>query len=213
MKPGGGKTKGRTFERLICKKLSIWITRGERDDILEPSILSGGRATNQYKKTGSVDTAHQSGDIAMSHAAAQGFINNFSIECKHYKDMGLDAMFFYEPKKSISRNTTGLIGWWIQCSGDAIRVNKHPLLIVQQNNRPIMVGMSSYTKQSFITGWHSALCLGSKDMREWWWAGYFSIFDLWLVRADYFFLHADPESFNRDIRPDREILTGTKGVS
>ena len=33
MRSGGGKQKGSAFEREICKKLSLWFTENERDDI------------------------------------------------------------------------------------------------------------------------------------------------------------------------------------
>ena len=49
-KPGYGKQKGGEYERTVCKKLSLWVSNGTRDDIFWRSAMSGGRATLQRKK-------------------------------------------------------------------------------------------------------------------------------------------------------------------
>ena len=50
MRKGGGKAKGSSFERLICKELSLWITGGEHQDVFWRSAMSGGRSTVAMKK-------------------------------------------------------------------------------------------------------------------------------------------------------------------
>ena len=82
MKQGAGKQKGSSFERKICKELSLWITDGERDDLFWRSSNSGGRATIV-----AVDgTRHtQSGDISAIHPLGHAFTETFVVECKHHR--------------------------------------------------------------------------------------------------------------------------------
>ena len=49
MRKGGGKEKGSSFERLVCKRMSMWLSKGERDDLFWRSAMSGGRATVQLR--------------------------------------------------------------------------------------------------------------------------------------------------------------------
>lgn len=53
--------KGGAYEREICKKLSLWWTGGQRDDVFWRSASSGGRATVRAKRGAS--TYGQYGDI------------------------------------------------------------------------------------------------------------------------------------------------------
>lgn len=72
--------KGADFERSLAKRLSLWWTKGERDDIFWRSQQSGGRAT-QRKKQGKA-TANQEGDLTVMDAAGQPFIDKIVVEAK-----------------------------------------------------------------------------------------------------------------------------------
>jgi len=60
-KRGKGSRKGSSFERTICKELSLWFTHGERDDVFWRTAGSGARATTRSKQGKS--TANSCGDI------------------------------------------------------------------------------------------------------------------------------------------------------
>ena len=79
-KKGRGKNKGGAFERLICKKLSLWWTKGKRDDVFARTASSGGRATQRSKKNKT--TFGQYGDIQAADPIGQPLIDLCVIECK-----------------------------------------------------------------------------------------------------------------------------------
>lgn len=129
MRSGGGKQKGAGFERLVCKSLSEWLTGGERQDIFWRSAMSGGRATVGLKK-GSIFSS-QVGDISSIDSIGQNFIDTFSVECKFYKDVNSGNLIF--GKDCV------LLNFWYQARSDARKHHKIPLLIVKQNNKPIII--------------------------------------------------------------------------
>jgi len=74
------KNKGGTFERAVCKELSLWWTSGERDDVFTRSSISGGRATVRAKQNKT--TANSAGDIAYLDDIGKPFISQFTVEVK-----------------------------------------------------------------------------------------------------------------------------------
>ena len=56
-----GSAKGSAFERSVCKTLSLWFSKGKRDDLFWRTSGSGARATVRGKKGKSTISGH--GDI------------------------------------------------------------------------------------------------------------------------------------------------------
>lgn len=75
-----GAGKGSSFEREICKMLSLWWTGGERDDVFWRSSQSGGRATIR-KRTGKT-TAGSYGDIAAIDVIGAPLLQYITFELK-----------------------------------------------------------------------------------------------------------------------------------
>ena len=123
------KNKGGNFERKICKLLSLWYSENERDDIFYRSASSGAMATQRFKK--GKTTVGQGGDITSADSDGIKFIEKVSIELKHYKTFSLDFLLFNKP--SVVRD------WWGQCSNDASRSNKYPILIIKKNGLPEII--------------------------------------------------------------------------
>jgi hypothetical protein len=97
MKPGAGKAKGGAFERLICKKLSLWWTGGNRDDVFARTASSGGRATQRSKK--GKHTFGQYGDIQAADPIGQPLIDLCVIECKDgYPSHSIADLLDREPR-------------------------------------------------------------------------------------------------------------------
>ena len=126
---GGGKQKGAQFERDICKRLSLWVTEGERDDIFWRSAMSGGRATIKHKQ-GEKATAH-SGDISSTHWLGSFLTEAFSLECKTYADLGFTS--------SVTKRKGNIISFWDQTIRDAEVNGKLPMLIAKQLRQPIVL--------------------------------------------------------------------------
>lgn len=123
-----GKRKGNSFERLICKKLSMWWSGNERDDLFWRTHNSGGRHTVREQKD--LDTHHQVGDVTNTHPDGELFIDNFIVECKHYRNINLWGLI--TNKKDI------IFKWWDKLSEEN-KDGKMPWLIIRENGRPIIL--------------------------------------------------------------------------
>ncbi|HWY34910.1 MAG TPA: hypothetical protein VNX68_09700 [Nitrosopumilaceae archaeon] len=121
-----GKAKGSQFERDVCKKLSLWISDGKNENLLWRSAMSGGRSTvmNKSGKT----NKEQAGDISATGREGHDLIDKFYIECKNYKDLGIDRFLINESCK--------LGKFWNEACKAAYKNEKQPMLIVKQNFFP-----------------------------------------------------------------------------
>lgn len=132
MKPGKGKAKGSAFERQVCKDLSLWITKGEKDDCLWRSAMSGGRAT--ISKAKGKGLAHVAGDICATHPAGHRLIDLFFVECKAYADLKLAQL--------MTSNKGLVVDFLQQARKQADQNGKLLLLVLKQNKLPTMLGLS-----------------------------------------------------------------------
>jgi len=73
-------SKGSAFEREICKKLSLWWSNNQSDDIFWRTAGSGARATTR-RKSGK-DTFGQAGDVQATDPVGQPLIDLCNIEIK-----------------------------------------------------------------------------------------------------------------------------------
>jgi hypothetical protein len=122
------KQKGSTFERVICRELSLMITGGKRKDVFWRSAMSGGRATVHGTDV------RQSGDICAVAPEGHVLTDEYFIECKHYRDLQI-ARFVIEGKGILRR-------FWDVAKREAKRHDKTPVLICKQNNLPVFVVIS-----------------------------------------------------------------------
>lgn len=130
MKGAGSKAKGSDFERSVCRKLSLWMSRGLRDDLFWRSAMSGGRATVQFNK--GAHNATQAGDISAIDPQGARLTNKVLIECKSYRNLHLESLFYGRPKD-------GILAFWSKCIEEADRCGKRPLLIAKQNAQEPLV--------------------------------------------------------------------------
>lgn len=124
---GAGKAKGSSFERTVARELSLWLSCGERDDLLWRSAMSGGRATLKMKK-GEL-SSNQTGDLSGVSRLGHCFTDLYSVECKAYKNLQVQQILF--------GGTNGILQFWQQACKDA--QNKQPLLIAKQDYKPILL--------------------------------------------------------------------------
>lgn len=113
------KRKGSSFERKICRLLSLWWSNGINPNIFWRSSSSGARATQRSLQV------HR-GDITNIEGEGVEFITTFVIECKSYKE--IDFL------KTVDVPFSGWYKWWQQSEKDAIASFRRPLLIMHRNN-------------------------------------------------------------------------------
>ncbi len=72
--------KGGSYEREICRRLSLWWSRGENDDLFWRTSGSGARATVRGRK--GKRTTNHCGDICSTDASSQPLIQTVIFELK-----------------------------------------------------------------------------------------------------------------------------------
>src|SRR5574343_851909 len=75
-----GKSKGNSFERLIAKQLSLWLSEGKSDCCIWRSASSGSVATQRAKQN--KESKNFYGDLSPTDDIAQYLFDYFVIECK-----------------------------------------------------------------------------------------------------------------------------------
>ena len=124
VKPGGSKRKGSKFERVICVSLSTWITAGKRKDVFWRSAMSGGRATVSQG-------VRQCGDVCAVAVEGYKFADQWYVECKHVRSLGLDSF--------IVKGVGPLRNFWDKARKEAKRHRKDPMIVARQNGWPDVV--------------------------------------------------------------------------
>ncbi len=138
MKSGGGKRKGSSFERLISRKLSMWLTGQDKEYYFYRSPSSGAVATMNSMNE------DITGDIIAVKPEGRILTSVYSIECK---DGYADA----DPLKIFKNNKNDIIkDFWEQCIGDSKKANKKGMLIFRKKGYPILIGIEDETNLSKI---------------------------------------------------------------
>lgn len=140
MRSGGSKAKGSSFERLICKELSLWLSEDKRQDLFWRSSMSGGRATVALQQ--GITLSSQAGDITAIHSSGQAFIEKFYVECKSYKTLNIPNL--------ITGSGGNFIKFWTEADSEAKKYNKLAFFIAKQNNFPILLCMKKTSYNTFV---------------------------------------------------------------
>ena len=116
------KNKGSSFERSICKRLSLWISNGTAEDCLWRSAMSGGRSTVAGKR--GVKLSRQAGDISAVSPEGHALTDKFFVECKHVHKLDVQGLV----------TGKGLLwSFWVEACSQAATYSKEPLLIAKQD--------------------------------------------------------------------------------
>lgn len=145
MRPGAGKNKGSQFERDIGAKLSLWLSGGQRKDLLRRTVGSGAQFTACFKK-GIMEGVP--GDLTAAHPLAFEFCEKYVVECKFWRD--LDFLNFLQRKGG----KQSLYYAMKKVRKEAEDSGKKWMLIVKQNHRPelLLMGVTA-TFSAFTTPW------------------------------------------------------------
>jgi hypothetical protein len=130
MRAGGGKAKGSSFEREICRRLSLWVSKEKRVDLFWRSAMSGGRATVRRKQGQDI---RQAGDICSVSPEGHALTDQYYIETKSYRALQIDRFILI--------NSGTLARFWKKTREEADKYYKEPMLIAKQNGLPIIVVM------------------------------------------------------------------------
>jgi hypothetical protein len=127
------KAKGSAFERDVCVKLSLWISEGKNKDLFWRSAMSGGRATQGFKR-GDI-LRRQAGDITAVAPEGHVLTDKFYIELKHLKNLAMMSF--------VVSNSGALQREWVKTIKQAHRFGRIPMMIVKQNNYATLVLVAS----------------------------------------------------------------------
>lgn len=116
MKPGGSKRKGNAWERKVASDLSRWFY-GDPNYLIR-NLNSGAMAT--IRGGGVVP----GGDIVQVKLDVPAF--PYSVECKAFRGFNLEDILF---KRQSSKSYKA----WKQCTNDADKVGKFPMLVGKDN--------------------------------------------------------------------------------
>lgn len=163
-KPRRGHGKGQEFERSVCKRLSLWVSNFEKEDLFWRSSISGARSTLAKKRGKAEGVESMAGDIVATHPLGHDFLKFFTVECKFYADIEIGKVVF------IQGGT--LLKMWAQAQ-DEVASGREPLLVVKQNFQPELVGVNSEGLRILRAG---LLRWSRLPVRA-----YFPIYDLYLL--------------------------------
>jgi hypothetical protein len=125
-----GSSKGSSFEREICRQLSLWWTNQVRDDIFWRASQSGGRATTRSKIGKS--TANSAGDIAYLDVAGKPFLDKVCIEIKRGYSARSDTTGLID---SIQHGQPLLLKFFEQAERSRINANVPYWMLIQKRDR------------------------------------------------------------------------------
>lgn len=142
---GGSSSKGSSYEREMCKRFSLWWTKGERDDIFWRSSGSGARA--KVRGRAGRDTAGQHGDMAATDPVGKPFIDAFTVEMKRgYSDHTFQDLLDMNPGAGV-QVFEGFIQQTIESHHQA--GSQSWLLITRRDRRAALVWMPTHTFHIF----------------------------------------------------------------
>ncbi len=137
MRPGGHKRKGNAYENNIAKRLSLWLTRGAREDVLQREKTSG--ATSTVAADDHRIHTHTAGDLVAVAEEGMWWTYPFLTECKHVKNIHAEGLLYH------SNPNTGLYGYWRVLNQKCRLYDKAPALIFRRNTRPDMLVLEWFT--------------------------------------------------------------------
>ncbi len=126
MQQGKSKNKGNNAEREVSKKLSLWWTNNERDDVFWLTSLSGGRATQRLKSN--KKTHNSASDIGYIDEIGKPLIDFAVIEIKRGYNKLLDLLSIIDGKKN--GKPTILLQWFTKAKQEAVEDNRPCVLLI-----------------------------------------------------------------------------------
>lgn len=143
-----GTGKGSAFEREIAKKLSLWWTEGERDDVFWRTSQSGGRATTRFKSGKS--TSGSGGDLTFIDEIGKPLIDYFLIELKRGYTKDIDVLSIID--NGNNKRLPMLLQFWEQAERDRELNNRAESLVIFKRDKHQICVMFSARLESKLSG-------------------------------------------------------------
>lgn len=121
---GRGKPKGGEYERQIGYKLSLWLSKGQRKDLICRTVGSGAQFTSANLRN---QTAGIPGDLRSQDPLADRFQQLYVVECKFRRD--LEFLKFLRADGELYKA-------YLKVRGEANQLKKRWMLICRQNRNP-----------------------------------------------------------------------------
>lgn len=129
MKLGTSKQKGNSFERSICKQLSLWCSNGKSNSIFWKSNTSGARATVRAKK--GLETPNSYGDVCTIDPIGAPLMDLVSIELKR----GYSGQLTLQDLLDSRQKEPLLLKFWRQAERDRSIGKKHWSWLIFQRDQ------------------------------------------------------------------------------
>lgn len=122
--------KGRRFELDLCRRLSLWWTDGESDDVFYHTHSSGARGTARSKRGRKTNNAH--GDIMWTDPVGKPLLDLIVWECKEgYNRDTVHAILDHNPKKPTNDKWTD---WFQQAVESHKAAGSHSWAVVAKRD-------------------------------------------------------------------------------
>ena len=136
MRPGGGKSKGNSFEGQVANKLSAGLAPLKFIRTQGSGARVGGKNFETLGQMFGEDALKLFvGDVVPVNEKNAGVTFLHAIECKSYKTP--------DNFPALVSGNSNLFKWMKEAEDDAVKVKRNPLLIFKWNNTPIFVAMSA----------------------------------------------------------------------
>lgn len=125
------KCKGSSFERWVSKELSLWISKGERQDLFWRTHSSGSLGTISKMRT-------EYGDIMAIHEDGKTFMQEWNIECRHGKVLNVKDLLYAGVKK---KKSSSIIQFIEEGRTNARLSRRKPLWIFKEQGGSVLCMM------------------------------------------------------------------------
>jgi hypothetical protein len=125
-------SKGSSFERTICKQLSLWWTQDldvPSDSVFWRTSQSGGRATTRAQK--GLTTPNSYGDICSLDSVGSPFTDTVYIELKRGYTNSINTLDFIDKSKGIPI----LLQWWDKATNERSLAGRQYVLLIFRRDR------------------------------------------------------------------------------
>jgi len=121
--------KGGAFENELCKRFSLWWSKGMRQDIFERTRGSGSKFTCGIKRGEQDKTSNWAGDMMACDPIGKPLVDYFFFEFKTgYAKAGLSVLNILDKKRKIEKPI--LLKWWEKAQEERKKSGRKETLIV-----------------------------------------------------------------------------------
>jgi len=133
--------KGPQFERDCAKRLSLWLSENERDDLVWRTSASGGRFTQRKKYD--KDTYNQAGDLCANNPRVQYFFDYILVECKNGytpkkgKKAGYAVISVLQGLDKLKKTREPILySWWVKAVQECKDAGRrHAIILFKRTSR------------------------------------------------------------------------------